>query len=153
MEIFEIHITSDAKILDLKEYKTIAVDLLKPDFSLLRTEYMTSEVMKFINYDKCLETVLEIADKLENVIRIKIECPYYPHYKEQSLYMESHFKTTEANYPISRNQKKTTFLGTDRTYSQAEYDGFRKKWAGVDLELCLYDNNYQEDADWFDYWH
>lgn len=46
---FEVHITGDYTInskLDALNVKNIVVDLLKPDKTILRTEYMSSFVVK-----------------------------------------------------------------------------------------------------------
>lgn len=156
LELFEIHITGSPQIVEAIPIKTIIIDLLRPDKSVLRTEYMTSAVARFENYEGCKAHVDELVGFLKekdvDIYRVKIECPYYAHYERQSCYIESHFPTEQADYPISRNQRKTSILGTDRTYIQTEYDAFRKKWEGQDIELCLYDTNVFEDKDWFDLW-
>lgn len=164
METFEIHITGNQAILDVDWIKTIAIDLLKPDGSLLRSEYMTSAVMKFENYQKCLEEVNKIVERLKlitNIVRVKIECPFYAHYEKQSLYIESHFDVkTPTQYPTSKNQKKTKLLGTERVYNdpandqmQSLYLHFRLKWREAVNELCLYDSYVDEDSDWFSLWN
>ena len=151
METFEVHITGDERI-HVAPVKTIAIDLLRPDLQTLRVEHMTSQVVRCENYEACLAQTLAFAKTLPGVVRIKIECPVYAHYIDQSLYMESHFDTTSLDYPVSRNQKKTGLMGTDRVYDHAGYDPFRLKWAGQTLELCLYDTNVDEDKDWFSFW-
>jgi hypothetical protein len=151
MEIFEVHIAGDERIHNLG-LKTITVELLKPDFTLLRIEHMTSQVIKCSGYQECLAKTLELAATLPGVVRTKIECPTYEHYVEQSLYMESHFETKTNTYPISRNQKKTELMGTERVYDHALYLPFRQKWLGQVVELCLYDTNTDEDKDWFSLW-
>jgi hypothetical protein len=155
MEIFEVHITADNTIHEVAkkfEVKTISVDLLAPDGSLLRTEHMTSVVLKHKSYLDCLKHVVELVNNMEIfcvvVERIKIECPPYEHYIKDSLYMESHFDADGWDYPVSRNQKKTVTLATDREYNQERYAEFRQKHTGRDLELCLFDSNHQEDLDW-----
>jgi len=158
METFEIHITGDESILNNAErlgLRTIVVELLTPDVTVLRNEFMTSHVAKFVNYEACKiwvdDIVLQLKDAGTNIIRVKIESPYYEHYVEQSCYIESHFKTENPDkYPISRNVRKSYYLGTDRVYNQDCYSEFRKKWDEV--ELCLYDSDYLEDADWLDLW-
>lgn len=160
MEVFEVHITGDKSIHEVAksfDHKTIAIDLLNPDKSVLREEHMTSIVYKYTSansYDMCKRLVLQTAAIYAkmgvNVMRVKIESPPYEHYVKQSLYMESHFVSDEFFHPTSRNQRKTHFLATDRTYHQAEYDSFAKRHTGADLELCLYDNFVEEDRDWFD---
>ena len=159
MEFFEIHITGDESIHRLaKKYghKTIAIDLLRPDLSVLRTEHMTSIVLKYPfdtgEYDRCKTLVDHIvccyeADGLK-ISRVKIESPFYDYYVDQSIYMESHFESESTYYPVSRNQKKTVLLATDREYDHSGYWDFKEKHDGKELELCLYDTNPREDIDW-----
>jgi hypothetical protein len=158
MEIFEVHITGDERIIEAcKKFdiKTISVDLLRPDGSKLRTEHMTSTVVRFTDYSECIQNVLELRDKIQRwcgVHRVKVECPVYDHYLDRSLYIESHFDTTDNLFPISRNAKKATWMGTDRTYDHAEYDEFRERWKGETIELALFDSNLEEDWDWLELW-
>ena len=158
MEVFEIHITGDESILKngmQLGVKTIAVDLLKPDKSILRSEYMTSHIAKFNNFQDCVKFVDGLSHQLEQmgtkIIRKKIECPPYQHYLNSSLYMESHFKLSldaTPNFPISRNQNKDYLLGTDRTYDKSDYKRFHDAHQDDELELCLYDSFIDEDLDW-----
>ena len=155
MEIFEVHITGDESIIASATslgVKTISVDLLKPDQTSLRTEHMTSQVYKFPTYLECKQHVDKLVEQLTglgvSIQRVKIESPIYDHYIKDSLYVESHFPATDWSYPVSRNVRKTELLATDREYNQAGYDSFRELHKGRDLELCLYDNNPQEDMDW-----
>lgn len=153
MEIFEIHITADKSILNNElGLKSIAIDLLKPDGTTLRTEYMTSQVARFSNYILCKEYVDDIVRLIPNVIRVKIECPYYNHYIDQSCYVESHFLSDDFKFPTSRNQRKTELLATDRTYDKSEYQMFTEKYKDVIIELCLFDSYHTEDKDWFNYY-
>lgn len=158
MEVFEVHITGDSRIHEAaKKYdlKSIEVELLRPDGSVLRNEHMTSHVFKFPNYEECIQHVLDIRDELKRwcaVWRVKVECPVYDHYLDRSLYLESHFDTKNNLFPISRNVKKEKWMGTDRTYDHTQYDGFRRRWHGEVLELALYDSHLQEDWDWLDLW-
>ncbi len=156
MEVFEVHITGDESILTNSKMlglKTIEVDLLGPDFTYIRTEAMTSHIHKAESYAKCKEWVDDMVARLMAagtvIHRVKIETPIYDHYIDQSLYIESHFEDDSGQYPISKNRRKTTFLATDRSYKQNEYDAFRKTHQGRDLELCLFDSDAKEDADWF----
>lgn len=156
MEHFEIHITGDPAIIDAAEelsIKTIVIDLLGPDQKRLRTEYMTSFIEKRDSYESCRNFVEEIVQKLKqkvDIIRVKIESPYYPHYEKQSLYIESHFDALDNKLPMSQNVRKTNILATDREYDKLKYEEFRNKYQGVDVELCLYDSFVKEDKDWFD---
>ena len=64
MRKFEIHITGESSIigvLSILGVKTIVVDLLKPDGELLRTEYMSSYVRDYSDFDSCLISVLDLA--------------------------------------------------------------------------------------------
>lgn len=153
METFEIHITGSSDInsqLDRLGIKNIIIDLLKPNYNVLRTEFMSSFVSQHKNLADCQRMVNSIIANLScEIIRVKIESPYYEHYKEQSLYLEAHFKPFNKTYPISRNIKSFKELATDRTYAKKEYDTFRKKWKNEDIEMCLVDNFIEEDKDWF----
>jgi hypothetical protein len=157
MEIFDIHITGDPTIhvaaTDLG-FKTITFDLLRPDGSVLRTEHMTSSAMKIKNFRQCLVKVKDTADLLRNlgveVSRVKIESPYYPHYVKRSLYMECHYEADDFRHPTSRNKKKTTLSATDRIWDRNSYDVFASRNFGKDIEICLYDDFPEKDADWFE---
>jgi len=154
METFEIHITGSKGIneqLDRLGIKNIIIDLLKPNYRVLRTEFMSSFVSKHTNLDECKKYVDSILANLScEIIRVKIETPYYEHYKDQCLYLESHFRPFNLEYPISRNIKSFKDLETDRTYNKSQYEAFRKKWKRADVEMCLYDTFVAEDKDWFD---
>ena len=154
MEVFEIHITGDASILEAaKPIKTISVQLLTPKGEIIRTEYMTSLVMKAENYEACKIKVDEIAASLAasgvQISRVKIECPFYKHYADRAIYIESHFVTQDFKFPVSRNARKDSLLATDRTYIRAEFESFKERYKGVEVELCLYDTWVDEDLDWF----
>ncbi len=156
MESFEIHITGSPNIIDVAKkmnVKTIAVDLLNPNHEVIRTEFMTSFIEKKKSYEECKKFVDQLVLNLQKeveILRVKIESPYYPHYKDQSLYMESHFENENDKFPISRNVRKTLLLATDREYNKEQYDAFIKKYDGKDIELCLFDSFIDEDKDWFD---
>ncbi len=155
MEIFEIHITGTKAIneeFDKLGIKNIVVDLLTPTQSLLRTEYMSSFIYKEENFESCKEMVNDLLSKLKSeIIRVKIECPFYEHYVKQSLYMESHFEPFNNELPISVNARSGKHMATDRTYNQDEYPSFLKRYEGMaELELCLLDTFVDEDKDWFD---
>jgi len=153
MEVFEVHITGDKDILnvDLK-IKTISVELLSPYKEVIRTEYMTSIVMKCVNVEEAKNRVGNLVLSLHasgiTIVRVKIECPFYKHYVDQSLYMESHFVSDEFKLPTSRNVKKSTFLATDRTYNKSDYEEFAEKYKEAEVELCVYDTDVEEDKDW-----
>lgn len=158
-EFFEIHITGDESIHRLAKaygHKTIAIDLLRPDYSTIRTEHMTSLILKYPfrteAYDDCKKLVDKIVDRYLadglKIERVKIESPVYDYYEEESLYIETHFESNDTFYPISRNKKKTVCLATDREYNQYNYWNFKEKHEGKEMELCLYDTNQLEDIDW-----
>lgn len=162
MEKFEVHITGDHSIHYIAEkklgkLKTIQVNLLTPDYKIFRIEHMTSLRFGFKNFDDCKLHVDRLAGLfLEHGVRIdrvKIECPFYKHYVDQSLYIESHFKATDNHFPLSINAKKPAdaFLGTNRTYDKSLYDEFISEIIpGSELELCVFDSNITQDKDWFD---
>jgi hypothetical protein len=159
MEIFEVHITGDEKIIETAKslnVRTIVIDLVKPDKSYFRTEYMTSHTYRCENYDECKVYVDDIVAKLKeagvNIVRVKIECPLYPQYRERSLYFEVHYGAYNNTYPLSRNKGKDHFLCTAREYDRSKYDDLARKHLCFlpTMELCLYDTNVEEDKDWFD---
>lgn len=154
MKTFEVHITGEKGIneeLDALEIKNIIVELLNPDETLLRTEYMSSFIIKCENYQNCFEHVRLLKSQLKSkIIRTKIECPVYDDYIDQSIYVESHFKPLDNIYPLSRNQKSGKLLGTDREYDKTKYSEFIEMWKHEDRELCLYDSFVEEDFDWFE---
>lgn len=156
MEIFEVHITGDSKIIEMASYlnlKTIQVDLFRPDKSYLRTEYMTSHVFKLKDFEECKKVVddaVAFLSKGSSIIRTKIESPYYAHYADQSCYIESHFDDDSFKYPTSRNKNKIKFMGTDREYQKEKYESFRLRWS--DIEICLFDSFVEEDSDWLNLW-
>jgi hypothetical protein len=163
MKIFEVHITADEKIIKaakILNLKTIVIDLVKPDKSYFRTEYMTSQVCRYDNYSECKDYVDDAVTKLiemgVDVKRVKIECPYYPEYKDKSLYFEIHYETDGNLYPLSKNQNKNSYLCTAREYDKTKYDDLIKKHYNKNkpstewvMELCLYDTDIMEDVDWF----
>jgi hypothetical protein len=165
METFEVHITGDESIMAAAKdlgVKAIAVELLRPDKSVIRTEFMTSIVMKELNYVEVKKKVDELVNQLKErkvtIVRTKIESPFYEHYVEQSLYLESHFLVSPdrpAVLPISRSRHKPDkFLGTLREYTKADYHILKEvaEIFGDEVELCLYDDNIDEDKDWLSLW-
>ena len=153
METFEIHITGSSDInlqLDRLGIKNIIIDLLKPNKRILRTEYMSSFISKHKDLADCQRMVNSILANLScEIIRVKIESPYYEHYKKKSLYLESHFAPVNDLYPISQNNRTGKLLATDRTYKKKDYKAFIDKWKGEDVEMCLIDTFVAEDEDWF----
>lgn len=156
---FEIHMTGDENIHEMaKKYghKTIAVELLDPNMSVMRTEHMTSIRKKYDSYIQCVNEVGEWVDYYEP-IRTKIECPPIDIFVKQAIYIESHYvydpnicRGTQL-FPISRNAKSGKMLETDREYNKDRWLEFYlaySKFPETEIELCLYDNNIEEDKDW-----
>ena len=155
MRKFEIHITGAAGInleFDTLGIKNIMVQLLKPNMTTIRTEFMSSFIREFETYEECYDYVQTlVAGLISKVIRIKIESPIYEDYIDRSVYIESHFKYdgSTPEFPISRNAFSGKIMGTDRTYIKSEYYSFIQKWQGYETELCLFDDYIREDFDWF----
>lgn len=152
-KLFEIHITGKKEIieeLNAMGIKNIVVELLTPSLDIYKIEYMSSFILKKKCFEECEISVNDILNKLKsNVIRVKIETPYYEEYKDISLYMESHFTPFNSSYPISRNQRTHKLMGTARTYDKKQYLNFMDKWKNTEVELCLKDSFINEDSDWF----
>lgn len=153
MKTFEIHITGEQGIneeLSTMNIKNIIVELLYPNLTLFRTEYMSSFVKKFENFNQCKFYVQALLSQLKSkIIRVKIESPFYEEYVSNSLYVESHFEPFNNIYPISKNKASGKLMATDREYNQSKYSNFISKWKNNDIELCLYDSYVNEDFDWF----
>jgi hypothetical protein len=154
MEVFEIHITGSHGInqeLDSLGIKNIIVDLLTPEHKFMRTEYMSSFTIQKATYKETKAYVDELVNQLKSkIIRVKIESPYYEHYKDNSLYLESHFKPFNSSFPISMNQRSKSLMATARMYEKDQYEDFKKLWSNEDVEMCLFDSFIEEDKDWFD---
>jgi hypothetical protein len=168
---FEIHITALSQHDDptgmgmanfhsaahYKGLRTISVELLHPNLTVLRTEDMTSHRAEFETFEECKEFVDIMADHLHmaaGVVRVKIESPYYPEYVGKSCYIESHWtpEILTEDYPLSRScHKRHKILATAREYDQSKFEEFNETWKGKGIvELCLYDSFVKEDKDWFD---
>ena len=150
METFEIHITGTEEIIKRAnelQIKSIIIDLLKPDRSVLRSEFMTSHVKKFNDYAECYNYTMDLASRLGNVIRVKIESPYYNKYLNQCLYLESHFISDKMVHPTSKNRIKDKLLATARTYAKDTFGEFINNYD--EIEMCLFDDFVSEDSDWF----
>ncbi len=162
MEIFEIHITGNDHIHYVANsygIKTIKLDLLRPNGSVIKTEHMTSFVGEYNNLWECVNSVAGLRDLLNKngceVARVKIECPVsYDKYLDVSLYIETHFNQMgiASIYPASKNKEKESVTGTDRAYGVKNYPKFKEKWHNQILELCLYDTFVKQDEDWFKEW-
>lgn len=162
METFEIHITANNHIHYVAKcygIKTIELDLLRPDGSIVKTEHMTSFVGEYNNLWDCVHSVAGLRDLLNingcNVERVKIECPAsYDKYLDISFYIETHFNQQgiDAVYPASKNKKKDSITGTDRAYGIHNYSKFKNKWKNQVLELCVYDTFIEQDSEWFKSW-
>lgn len=156
---YEIHITGDQSIIENAQklgWKTIEIDLLRPDGSILRREYMTSEVRKYNRRLNVYIDILFLKFCLKymgtKIYRSKIETTPYPYLFPSAKYVEAHFEVDNNEYPISRNAKKTKILATDREYNPDNFKSFLEKHKGRELELCIYDTNVNEDKDWLDLW-
>jgi len=161
MESFEIHITGSKNILDVLNdlnFKSLHAEMRNPSNETVGVEYMSSFVSKFDNYETCKNWVDDFVLNLENndvdIYRVKIECPYfYSHYRDQSIYLEVHFPTTDDNkeYPFVYNIKSGKYVSTDRIFLKSDYDNFISKWEkekNTEIEYCLYDDNIMHDIDW-----
>lgn len=159
MKLFEIHITGEKSIMNelrLLGLKGIVIDLLKPDETVLRTEYMSSIAMKFDTFGECVNWVQNLVAILEKavvkIIRVKIESPYYEEYVPLSLYIESHWTPnlsplTNYGFPISRNQGSRKLMATSREYNKDKFKEFVDKSRNTVVELCLLDSFKEEDKD------
>lgn len=157
MKTFEIHITGkNGEIIDeLNNFgiKNITIELLRKNGSVLRTEYMSSFIIQEMDFVDCMYVVVNLLSKIKtNVLRVKIETPYYEEYVDKSLYMEAHFDSMVGltKYPISRNVKSGKIMATDREYDKMKYSMFQKDMLGHDIELCIFDTFVDEDMDWFE---
>jgi hypothetical protein len=134
---FEVHITGEKGIneeLDALSIKNIVVELLHPDLSVYRTEYMSSFVIDKPTYQDCKDYVDYIVNQLKSkIIRVKIECPFDVKLIERSLYIEAHFDhkynltlpIPYYLYPLSRNAKSGRVMGTSREYDKSLFEEFR----------------------------
>lgn len=161
MEIFEIHITGEEKIIEVLKsmnIKTLHAELKNPLNETIGVEYMSSFTQEFNNYELCKKWVDNLVNELifkdVKLYRVKIECPYfYNHYKEMAVYLECHFPTTEFNkqYPFVLNVNSKKYVSTDRVYLKSEFEPFIQKWGQVhhsEIEYCLFDDNVRHDDLW-----
>lgn len=183
MKTFEIHITGEEGInaeFDKLGFKNIVIDLLKPDLTKLRTEYMSSFVKEFETYGQCLNFIygyktkgsitqqdigkpivetqyLGLLDVLKSkVIRVKVEVPYLleyrKEYRDKALYIESHYIPDNNKKPLSRNVGSGKIIATDRAYWGDDWNKFYidNRIGQREIEMCLHDSFVEEDKDWFD---
>jgi len=158
--IFEIHITVNEFLIEVAKplgHKLLILKLLDKDLNSLGIQFMTSIQKEFDSYDECLKWTLDTADKYRETVkveRVKIECPVYKDFIDQSLYIECHWKDIKPNntYHISQRIGQPAYLMTDRVYDKADYLKFYLTHSKLDreLELCLYDDNIRLDKDWID---
>ena len=151
---FEIHIAGRSKdILDEFDkvgIKNIAVELLRPDESVIRTEYMSSFIQKCF-YTEIHDYVLYLLNRIKSpVLRVKIECPPIEELFPLSLYIESHKQEKSRVLPTSRNVKSGKYMTTKREYSKPLYKEFIEANKGTEVELCIFDSWKEEDFDWFE---
>lgn len=166
--VFEIHITGNKRILEVGKLlgvKTISIDLLRPDFSVLTTEYMTSIEYKCCDFKEAYAYTTELNRQFwvnfVDVQRVKIECPPYEEYFPKSLYLETHYYDGGQNpeSPLSINQNRyklglpieESLLSTERTYDKSKYKEFMKNKTGNHqiFEIALLDTNVGLDSKWF----
>lgn len=159
MKTFEIHITAEKTILSLRNLKTISLELFNPNGSAFKQEHMTSMIKKYESAYFAIEDTLKLSNTLKSlgidVYRTKIECPPYPEYLDKAIYVESHFEVDDVKiYPTSRNLNKLTLLGTKREYDKNKFENFLKitELQKREAEICIYDDNINEDQEWFSYY-
>lgn len=160
MEKFEIHITGSENILEelsKLQIKSIEIDLLKPDKSVLRRQHMSSTVQEFKNLSDATKWTESLSAMLETkgvqIIRKKIESPIYEHYLSTALYMETHWRTSGwGSQVLSEIVHSGKMIATDRLYRIRDTElikAFLKRHSLRQIELCLYDTFISEDYDWF----
>lgn len=156
---FEVHITgSDERIMYASKelgVKAIAVELLDRSFNVIKTEYMTSHVIKCECFNEVMEKVIVLKNSLEHdymvhIVRTKVECPPIKTLFDDSIYIESHFTATDILYPMSRNKTKDYLLATHRIFDTSKYEMFTKFHQGRIVEICLHDE--YEDGHSDKYW-
>jgi len=163
MEIFEIHITGNKYIHEVGRQlgiKTIEIELLNPKKEIITTEHMTSIVHQSENYLSCKKYVDKLVNQLLpcNVTRVKIECPWYEQYLKDTVYVESHFpplfplEIMPPIWPMSRNVKSGKMICTLREYKELELFKYWCMNQSLELEMCVYDTNVNQDNYWFETW-
>lgn len=162
--LFEIHITGSENIHEVckeRELKTIKIELLRKNYSIIRVDHMTSICVNLPNVVDAMIYVGQLEDYLKSnnvdIFRTKVECPLLPEYSEfikYSLYVESHFVTNNSLCPVSKNVGGTKFLGTKREYDRRNYLEFYFNHldTNADVELCICDSNVDWDMDWLNLW-
>ena len=160
--IFEVHITGDESIHAVaaaKQHKTITLELVRPNYSLIRLDHMTSLIISATDLSSALTQLKEIEkhyiDGGVDIKRVKMECPLTAEYKDyvrDAIYAECHFEATNSKLPTSRNIKKSEFSATDRCYNNACFLEFYFEYSEQDIELCVLDTNPTWDKDWADHW-
>lgn len=156
---FEIHITTKTDLIHITSpVNTIAIDLLKPNLEILRTEHMTNHSVKMSMFDICYYVVgLEycITNQKNKVQRVKLETAPFTDLFYKSLYIEAHFKPTDEEikqgiYPLSRNCNNNKILAIARELDKSKFGDFIKQWEKrtEEIELCLFDSKAEQDDDW-----
>lgn len=156
---FEIHITTKTDLIHTTSpVKTIAIDLLKPNLEILRTEHMTNHSVKMslldIHYYAIgLEYYLFLMKN--EIQRGKLETAPFADLFYKSLYIEAHFKPTDEEikqgiYPLSRNRNNNKMLAIARELDKSKFGDFIKQWEKRtdEIELCLFDSKSEQDNDW-----
>lgn len=163
MEIFEFHIYINDKVADkffhvcnTFDIKKLEIMSLDKDNNGIKVEYMTSFVRKLKNYREAFLLVNAMDEYLGKLgclsYRKKIESPYYEHYVNLSLYLETHFESSNFELPTSKNVLKNKLIATDRELNKDRYSDFLSlhQSLGREIEMCLYDTNMTSDKEWFD---
>lgn len=163
MELFEFHITiaplsvqNFISICDVFDIKRIEIESLDGNGNGIKIEHMTSFTRKLENYYQAFKLITEMDYYLQRlgctIYRSKIESPYYEHYKEKSLYLETHFTSNLYDLPTSRSVKKDKLIATDREMNKDNYLDFiaLHEPLGREIEMCLYDTNIILDKQWFE---
>ena len=147
--LFEIHITGSDNIHDAckaRSLKTIKIELLRKNYSVIRIDHMTSIHINVPNIVDAMFYVNELEEYLKSnnvdIFRSKVECPLLPEYSEfikNSLYVECHFLSDNSLCPVSKNVGGSKFLGTLREYDKRNYLEFyfNKLDTNADVELCV----------------
>jgi hypothetical protein len=150
---FKVHITGDEKLME--EFielgiKVIKIDLLKPDSSVLRTEYMSSQIVR-CREDQIFIFIDALKQKIKNgkIIREKIECPPIDKLLNKALYIETHFSSDDFKYPVIQNLQSKRFISTKREYKKNNFKKFIDENKYKNIECCIHDTFIEEDKDWF----
>lgn len=160
MKIFEIHITGkDSSIIEEFHnlgYKTLTIQLLSPECEVVGYEYMCAIQGKFELYEQCLEFTLDLITRIKSeIVRVKIESPFYQEYIEKAIYAEVHFvPLTPGLLPTVYNANGNKYVTTERIYDKEEFTLLMEKYSEIksEFELCLFDSNPEFDDRWLSFY-